>query len=117
MPFSHAVVRTDHETAEVTQFDDDEVVTKKLKAHRHDTGPHHSAVRTEHEFFGSVCDAIDGIASVLVTGAHKSIDDFERYVGKHRPQLAKSIAGYEVVDHPSEHQLVALARKFFETRP
>lgn len=116
MPLAHAVVRTDHQAAEVTQFDADQTVTKKLKAHSHDTPQHHSGVRTEHEFFGAVCDALDGIPSVLVTGAHKALDDFRHYVDKHRPQLAKQVAGYEVVDHPSENQLVAQARKFFADR-
>lgn len=116
MSFSHAVVRTDHRAAEVTQFDDDRVVTKKLQAHSHDTGPRNSAVRDEHEFFAAVCDALDGIASVLVTGAHKPLDDFRHYVEKHRPQLAQHLLGFEVVDHPSENELVAQARKFFAAR-
>ena len=32
---------------------------------------------------------------------------------KHRPLTAARIVGYEVVDHPTENQLVALARKHF----
>ena len=32
---------------------------------------------------------------------------------KHRPEAARRIAGYEVADHPTANQLVALARKFF----
>jgi hypothetical protein len=70
-------------------------------------------VRTQHEFFGEVCQALDGIAEVLVTGSHTAIADFRHYADKHRPQTATRIVGYEVVDHPSENQLVALARKYF----
>ena len=77
------------------------------------THEHDSGVRTEHEFFGKVCDALDGIAEVLVTGGHTGLADFRHYVDKHRPLTAARIVGYEVVDHPTENQLVALARKHF----
>ena len=86
---------------------------KKIRSHNHYTRQHGSAVRTEHEFFGEVCDAVEGIAEVLVTGSHTVIADFRHYVYKHRPHTAARVAGYEVVDHPSENQLVAAARKYF----
>ena len=113
MTLFHAVVRVDHHAAEVLQFDTDQVLVQKLKAHVHDTPQHHSGVRTEHEFFGSVCDALEGIAEVLVTGSHTAIEDFKHYVAKHRPLVARQIVGHEIVDHPTQNQLVAQARKFF----
>ncbi len=113
MALFHAVVRADHQSAEIVQFDADQVLAQKLKAHTHNTPQHHSGVRTEHEFFGAVCDALAGISEVLVTGTHTGTGDFKHYVDKHRPRVAPHIVGYEVVDHPSEKQLVALARKFF----
>lgn len=113
MSLFHAVVWTDHQHAEVLQFNADEVQSRKLKAHSHPTAQHGSAVRAEHEFFGEVCSALDGIGEVLVTGSRTSLGDFRHYVEKHRPQLAPRLAGYEVVDHPTERQLVAFAREFF----
>ena len=47
------------------------------------------------------------------TGAHKAQADFRHYVEKHRTHLAPKIVGWETVDHPSEGQLAALARRFF----
>jgi hypothetical protein len=70
-------------------------------------------VRSQHEFFGEVCDALGGIAEVLVTGSHTAIAHFRHYDDKHRPHTASRIVGYEVIAHPSEKQLVALARKYF----
>ena len=113
MTLFHAVVHTDHHAAEVLQFDADQVLVQKVKAHSHDTGQHHSGVRTEHEFFGNVCDALAGIPEVVVAGTHTATEDFKHYVAKHRPQVAPQIVGYEVVDHPTQNQLVALGRKFF----
>ena len=113
MSLFHAVVWTDHQSAQVLQFDADQVQAAKVRAHTHPTAQHGSAVRAEHEFFGAVCDALVGVGEVLVTGSRTAIADFRHYADKHRPQTAAHIAAYEVVDHPSENQLVALARKYF----
>lgn len=113
MSLSHAVVWTDHQAARVLQFDAEHVQAQDLRASKHYTRQHHSGVRTEHEFFGAVCAAVKDINEVLVTGSRTSIADFRHYAEKHRPHVAARIVGYEVVDHPSDHELVALARQHF----
>ena len=113
MSLFHAVAFVDHQSAEILQFGSEHVVERKVHAHLKFTRQHHSGVRTEHEFFGEVCDALDGIAEVLVVGGHSGLADFRHYVDKHRPLTAQRIVGYEVVDHPGESQLVALARGHF----
>lgn len=113
MTMFHAVVLIDHHSAQVLQFDAEHVQAQKVKAHSHHTRQHASSVRTEHEFFGEVCDALAGIAEVLVAGSHTAQSDFKHYVEKHRAAVAKQIVGYETVDHPTENQLIAFARQYF----
>ena len=113
MSLFHAVALVDHQSAEVIQFGEGHVIEGKVHSRLHQTRQHGSAVRSEHEFFGAVCDALDGIAEVLIAGGHTSLSDFRHYVDKHRPATAARIVGYDVVDHPSDAQLVALARKHF----
>lgn len=113
MSLFHAVAFVDHQSAQVLQFSSERVVERKLHEHLHFTRQHASGVRSEHEFFGEVCDALDGINEVLVVGGHTGLGDFRHYVSKHRPLTAQCIVGYDVVDHPTENQLVALARKYF----
>lgn len=113
MSLFHAVVWADHQSAQVLQFDPESVTVHKVKAHVHPTAQHGSQVRSEHEFFGELCDSLEGVTEVLVTGSRTTLADLRHYVDKHRPQTAGRIVGYEVVDHPSEKQLVALARQFF----
>jgi len=113
MSLFHAVVWIDHEKAQVLQFDAQHVQAQKVKAHSHHTAQHGSAVRTQHEFFGEVCEALAGIGEILVAGPRTGLDDFRHYADKHRPETARRIVGYETVDHPSEAQLVAQARKYF----
>ena len=113
MSVTHAVVWTDHQAAQVLRFDAEHVNADKIRASSHYTRQHHSEVRTEHEFFSDVCDALDVADRVLVTGSHTAIADFRHYAEKHRPSAAARIAVYEVVDHPTDKQLVALARQYF----
>ncbi|MEO8387165.1 hypothetical protein [Polaromonas sp.] len=111
MSFFHAVVWLDHHQAQVIRFDAEQAEARKLQAHSHATRQHGSEVRATHEFFGEICDALDGMESVLVTGAHTAQADFRHYVGKHRHALAPRVTGWETVDHPTEAQLLALGRK------
>lgn len=113
MTFHHAVLWIDHQTAQLLQFDDEHVQASKVKAHSHHTHQHGSAVRTQHEFFAHVCDAMAGLPQVLVVGPRTGLADFEHYARKHRPQTAAQVIAYEVQDHPTQNQLVALARRYF----
>lgn len=113
MALFHAVVWLDHHKGRVQQFDDAQAHVVHIKEHTVDTGHHNSGVRTQHEFFGEVCDALAGVSEVLVTSSHDVQTDFRHYVDKHRPALVKQIAGWEIVQEQSDGESVAFARKFF----
>jgi hypothetical protein len=113
MAFFHAVMWLDHQSAQVLQMHAGEVQKQHLKAHHHNTCQHASDVRTQHRFFGDVCDALAGIGEVLVLGSHQTLSDFRHYVDKHRPATAKQIAGWEPAERLTEGQLLALARRYF----
>jgi|SRR5580704_5381022 stalled ribosome rescue protein Dom34 len=113
MSLHHAVILIDHQHARVLQFDAEHLQAQKVKAHSHHTRQHGSEVRTEHAFFGEVCDALKEVNEILVAGGHLAQTDFRHYVEKHRPQLEKHITGWETVEHPSDGQLLALAKTHF----
>ena len=113
MSLFHAVVYIDHHAAKVTQFGAGQLAEEKVHTHLQYTRQHGSEVRSEHEFFGKVCDALEAIPEVLVTGGHTATADFRHYLEKHRPLTAARVMDYIVVDHPTDPQLVALARKHF----
>ena len=116
MPLNHAVAWIDHHNAQVLQFTAEEVQDQKIKEHVHYTRQHGSNVRSEHDFFSEICDALAGIKSVLVAGSHTAQADFRHYVEKHRPALSPQIVAWETVDHPTEGELVKRARAFFVGR-
>ena len=113
MPVSRAVVHVDHHKAQVLRLDAEHSQSQHIQAHQHFTRQHGSEVRTEHEFFAEVCDALAGITHVLVVGSHTAQADFRHYVDKHRIALAQQLVGWQTVDHPTEGQLAALAREYF----
>ena len=113
MTLFHAVVFLDHTHAQILQFDAEHVEAQKVKASSRHTKQHGGQVRTEHEFFSHVCDALHGIPEVLLTGPKTGLADFRHYIEKHRAALVPHVVGYETVDHPSDNQLVALARQYF----
>ena len=112
MSVSRAVVLIDHHKAQVFRLDAEHVQAQRIKAHEHFTRQHGSEVRTEHEFFADVCDALTGITDILVVGPHTAQADFRHYVDRHRVSL-KEIVGWQAADQPTEGQLLALARKYF----
>jgi len=113
MTLFHAVAWVDHQSARILQFDAGHVEAAKVKASSHHTRQHGSTVRTEHEFYAHVCDTLAGIEQVLVVGPHTAQADFKHFLGKHRPETARHVMGYETADHPTDNQLVALARQYF----
>jgi hypothetical protein len=110
---THAVVWIDHHQATVAQIDAKQTPPRRIKAHEHPTAQHGSGVRSVHEFFSDVCDAVDGVDVALVTGGRTTLADFRHYVKKHRPRTGARIVAYDVVDHPTDSQLVADGRRFF----
>jgi hypothetical protein len=113
MPLSHAAAWIEHQGAHVIQFDADTSVDQRVKQLTRYTRQHGNQVRTQHEFFGEICEALSGIKAVLVVGHHEPESAFRQYVSKHRPALALHIVGWEIVDHPTEAEVLQLAREFF----
>lgn len=85
---------------------------RKVAVHRYDAGQHGAAVRSEHEFFAEVCESLESMTWVPIAGGRAAQVDFRRYLDKHRPAMLATIASWETIDHPTESQLLALARKY-----
>lgn len=113
MPLSHAVAWIAHLDAHVIQFEAQQSVDQRVKQHVHFTRQHGTQLRGQHEFFGEVCEALRGIRSVLVVGSHDPQSAFRQYVSKHRPALALHIVGWKTIDHPTEPEVLKLAREYF----
>ena len=117
----HAIVWLDHREAKIFQVSAAEanrVVVSANGAGHHlqhkanVTGSGHQGV--DKEFFKRVIEALTQSGTILITGPGNAKSELNNYIAEHRADLAKRISAVEALDHPSDAELVALARKFFK---
>ena len=122
MSHYHAVVWLDHAEARIFQFDREEA--EKLTVHGHKHHLHHKASSVmgsgrepaDIAFYNEICRALDGSSEILVLGPGAAKLEFIRHVHKAVPQIEPKIMGVETVDHPTDGQVVAYARKYFHAK-
>jgi len=116
----HVIVWIDHREAKIFHVDatnsDLAVVSARGGHHKQHkanvTGSGHQGVDTE--FFKRVIEALAHTGAILITGPGNAKAEFKNYIAEHRAELAKRISAVEALDHPSDAELIALARKFFK---
>jgi hypothetical protein len=124
MPNPQAVLWIDHKEARL--FSVDGAIAKKVLATPPDEEEHRpnkaiaSGRRGEHiheRYYAAVLLALRDAGSFLVCGPSTAKVELSRYLKKHAPDIERRIAGVETVDHPTDRQLVARAKAFFDVVP
>jgi stalled ribosome rescue protein Dom34 len=118
----HGVIWIDHREARVFHFNATDVDHLMLHPENPTMHIHHEAntVGSGHEtldekFLHEVAHAVADAGAVLVAGPGTAKTELMNHIKKHDPKVMKSILGVETVDHPSDAQFVAHARKFFKS--
>jgi stalled ribosome rescue protein Dom34 len=116
----HVIVWIDHSKARVFHVGGEDAQREVISTHSHDRHQHHKANSTgsghapiDNEFFGRVTQSIQAAGALLIVGPANAKTELAAYIRSHSPELARRISAVEALDHPSDGQLVALARKFF----
>ena len=120
------VVWIDRENAKLFQLSSDRMERMSPLAARHQD---HHTHRTdafdykhrENAFFLDVIQHFQTAAAsapsimpkILIVGPGVAKHHFLNYMNEHHPVSAKKVVGCEAVDHPTDAQIAALARKFF----
>ena len=117
----HAVVWIDHRESRVFHFSPTDIdrltlhpddPTRHIHHKANSIGSGHAAV--DHEFLQAVAEAIADAGEVLITGPANAKTDLVKHIQQYDPKAMPAIVGVETVDHPSDGQLVAFARKYFK---
>jgi len=115
----HAVVWIDHREARVFHFSPTEADKLVLRPDHPTKHIHHKAnsigsghAGADRDFLHAVAQSIADAGAVLITGPANAKTQLVEHIRHHDPKLAKLIAGVETVDHPSDAELVAHARKY-----
>ncbi len=116
----HAAVFIDHHEAKIyhvdlDSFDEKTIASPQEHVHRHPKG---AAEKHEHpddmkSFFAEVAKALSNAEAILVVGPSTAKLQLINYAHTHDRALAAKIVGVETVDHPTDGQLVAYAKKYF----
>ena len=116
----HAVVWIDHREAHVLHFTPDEVEKTLVHAHGKQRKTHHhkgvigdGKAPEDREFFGQVAASLAGAAEILVVGPAQAKNEFAKHLHEHAPDLAGKIIALSPADHPSDGELLKLARRYF----
>ena len=117
------VVWLDHQEARVFGLDAEQLQSQTVTApkhhfHRHPKGstPEHNHPSDDTHFFRDVAAVLSGADQVLVVGPATTKLQFLRYLTKHDQALESKVVGVETVDHPTDRQLVAHARHYFDPK-
>ncbi|WP_322516047.1 translational machinery protein [Rhodopseudomonas palustris] len=108
----HAVIWIDHKEARVFHFNPEDV--ERTVVH-----PDHPAKQVHHKpedphYLKAAMDAISDAGAILVIGPAHTKTELVKYIEQHNPALKAKIAAVETVDHPTDGQIVAHARKYFK---
>ena len=123
MSHFHALVWIDHAEAHVMHIAPEDVEKSVV----HPAQPHHklhSRVGTlgdgrapeDQAYDHQVAEALAGAGEVLIVGPAQAKLQLIKHLHAHDPKLAACVVGVETVDHPSDGQLVAYARKYFRAK-
>lgn len=107
----HAVVWLDHSEAHVLMFDREHIESQRIKSRSHHK--HSGKANDSNSFFADVAQALAGSREVLLTGPGLARNQLRDWINTHQSALADTIVDSVSSDHPSDGQLVALARQYF----
>ena len=116
----HAIVWIDHHEAKIFHFDSTEVDSTTIRSSHPHQHIHHKAnardsghAAVDAPFLQQVAHALQQAGAVLITGPAGAKKELAGYIEREDPNLAKRIAAVQTLDHPSDGELVKLARTFF----
>ena len=108
----HAVVWMDHQEAHVVMFDREHVEAQRIQSRSHHK--HQGKADDTAAFFAEVAQALTDTHEVLVTGPGLARNEFRDWCAAHQKSTAAIIVDSIASDHPSDAQLVAMAKQYFK---
>lgn len=116
----HSCVWIDHYEAKIfditTHDADKQVVVDGGARHHIHRKADHVGIGTEpmsRDFLSEVAAALGSAKAIMIVGPGRARTELAGYLNDEYPAIAKRIWAIEPMDHPSDAELVAAARKYF----
>ena len=120
MSFNHAVIWIDHKEAHVMFLSQDASEAEIIKTKSTHSHLHHKAneigsgrLSLDTKYLHSVIEAVKESKEILILGPGSAKLELIKHAHQHDQRIAANIVGVETVDHPSDKEVLAYARKFF----
>ena len=115
---SFFVVWTDSEQAKIFDFTAAGASEHIVKRRGHHPAVGHTGDikhRDEDKFFADVATHLQRATEILIVGPGLAKTHLKAYLEKHRAHdLGARVVGVEAMDHPTDPEVVAFARRFFK---
>ena len=120
MSLNHAVIWIDHQEAHVMFLSEAASEAEVIRSKSTHTHLHHKGgevgsgrLQLDEKYLHSVINAVNETKEILVIGPGSAKLELIKHAHQHDPKIAANIVGVETVDHPSDKEILAYARKFF----
>jgi stalled ribosome rescue protein Dom34 len=120
MKHYHAAIWIDHTQARVFSLNADDSNEWTVRPHDHHVHLHHKAGKgdagkapLDAHYFHSVADAVKDAGEIVIFGPGTAKTELMHHMQKHDPKVAAKVVGVETVDHPTDGELMNVAKKFF----
>lgn len=121
MSYQHAIVWIDSMHATVIDFSVDDRHVAQVereggpkRIHTRSGLPGDGKAPDDPKFFEAVAAALGDAREVLLVGPGQAKLTFRKEMERRHPDIARHIVGVESLDHPSNGELLAFARRYFK---
>jgi stalled ribosome rescue protein Dom34 len=120
----HIVVWIDHSDARIFELGRNDSERTGVTAENRPGHLHHKSgtvggeghKQIARKFLASVARELAGAREILIVGNGTAKTEFAHYLRDHEKALYERVLGVETVDHKSEGEVLAFARKFFAAK-
>ena len=120
MAHYHGCVWIDHREAKVFAVGQAEIESETIRdrdaaKHIHRKADHIGLGKAsvDQGFMQEVAEALKPFKAILIAGPGTARNEFAGFLAEQHPAVSRRVWGIEPMDHPSEGQLIAAARKYF----
>jgi len=118
---THTLVWLDHRVAKVFSFDSNSNDLSVVHSTHPDAHLHHKAnardsghIPVDHLFLDSIASAIPPHGPILIVGPGTAKKELHSHLLDRHPNISGRISAVTPLDHPSDGELLACGRQFFD---